>query len=141
MNSQSAIFWYMVLMTMMPPVGFTNEAPWSTSEFSPVMEEPLPAPRLMPTYFWDQRFDHGYYFYQKVISPADGARCAMYPTCADYAYQALQKHGLILGTWMATDRLMRDHGHGDAHYTPIFKFGRQRLYDPVFENDFWFKSF
>jgi len=84
------------------------------------------------------RYDHGYAFYQKILSPADGARCGMYPTCSDYGFQAIQKHGPILGGWMAADRFMRDHGEAQENYTLISKFGRTRLWDPVSLNDFWF---
>lgn len=116
--------------------------PWSVSEKSPVIEEQILPPNQVwdqnDGSFWNQRFDYGYFFYEKVISPADGPRCNMYPTCADYGYQALQKHGPLLGGWMATDRFMRDNPKSGAYYPPIIKYGRQRLYDPVSENDFWF---
>ena len=118
------------------------ENPWSTSDYAPVIEEIL---RLTPqndkTLQNDQsnkRFDYGFYFYEKFLSPADGARCGMYPTCADYGYQAIQKHGPMVGGWMATDRFMRDNGHGDSFYSLIEKFGKRRLFDPVSANDFWF---
>lgn len=77
-------------------------------------------------------------FYQKVISPADGARCGFYPTCADYSYQAIRKHGPIWGIWMSTDRFMRDHGHNEGSYDLIEKYGKRRLFDPIDANDFWF---
>ena len=35
-------------------------------------------------------------FFQKVISPVDGATCDLYPTCSAYAKQALEKHGFFL---------------------------------------------
>ncbi|OGP05957.1 MAG: hypothetical protein A2Z91_05155 [Deltaproteobacteria bacterium GWA2_38_16] len=105
--------------------------PWSVTEKAPVMKEEG---------FWNQRFEYGFYFYQKVLSPADGARCGMYPTCADYGYQAIQKHGPLLGGWMATDRYMRDNGRGNSFYSLIEKFGHRRLFDPVSANDFWFTA-
>jgi len=116
--------------------------PWSISEKSPVIEEKIlharsPQPLSQnDKSFWDQRFEYGYTFYQTVLSRADGSRCGMYPTCSDYAYQALQKHGPFVGGWMAADRFMRSEDH--AYYPPIPKYGRTRLYDPVGANDFWF---
>ena len=106
--------------------------PWSISEKSPIIEEKI----LRSSSSWDQRFEYGYAFYQATISRADGSRCGMYPTCSDYAYQALQKHGPLIGGVMAADRFMRS--EDQAYYPPIIKYGRTRLYDPVSENDFWF---
>ena len=106
--------------------------PWSISEKSPIIEENI----LRFSSSWDQRFEYGYAFYQATISRADGSRCGMYPTCSDYAYQALQKHGPLIGGVMAADRFMRS--EDQAYYPPIIKYGRTRLYDPVANNDFWF---
>ena len=75
-------------------------------------------------------------FFQKVISPVDGATCDFYPTCSAYAKQALKKHGLFLGLVMANERVMRD--HSPEGYDLIYKFDRYYIYDPVENNDFWF---
>ena len=74
--------------------------------------------------------------FQKYISPIDGARCPMYPTCSAYAQQALHKHGPLLGTFMTADRLMHE---GDAieQREIIMKWGFQRYFDPLAYNDFW----
>jgi len=37
-------------------------------------------------------------FYRKVISPVDGDRCVMAPTCSLYSHQALETHGVLLGS-------------------------------------------
>ena len=125
-----------LLWLLIPSVLYAE--PWSISEKYPTIEE-----KTLRTHspqkdksFWDQRFDYGYAFYQTVISPADGARCGMYPTCSDYGYQAIQKHGPLIGGVMAADRFMRS--EDQAYYPPIAKYGRTRLYDTVSENDFWF---
>jgi len=47
--------------------------------------------------------------YQWCISPLLGANCRFYPSCSQYAYEALQKHGLIRGTYLAVRRLGRCH--------------------------------
>ncbi|MBI3019041.1 MAG: membrane protein insertion efficiency factor YidD [Deltaproteobacteria bacterium] len=127
---------YFVWLLLISPLLYAD--PWSVSEKSPTIEE-----KTLRTHghqkdlsFWDQRFDYGYAFYQTVISPADGSRCGMYPTCSDYAYQALQKHGPLIGGVMAADRFMRS--EDQAYYPPTPKYGRTRLYDPLSENDFWF---
>ena len=75
-------------------------------------------------------------FFQTVVSPVDGATCTFYPTCSDYARQALKKHGLIIGLTMASERLCRDHTFDG--YQTIIKYGGYYSYDPVENNDFWF---
>jgi putative membrane protein insertion efficiency factor len=46
-------------------------------------------------------------FYQTVISPQDGPSCRFHPTCSAYGRQAVQKHGALLGAFMAGERLIR----------------------------------
>jgi putative membrane protein insertion efficiency factor len=53
--------------------------------------------------------------YQWGISPLLGPRCRFTPSCSHYAVEALQKHGLIKGLWLAIRRIARCHpwgGHG-----------------------------
>ena len=75
-------------------------------------------------------------FFQKVISPVDGATCEFYPTCSAYGKDALKKHGLIIGLAMANERVNRY--HSPEGYEIIYKFDRYYIYDPVENNDFWF---
>ena len=76
-------------------------------------------------------------FFQEVISPIDGDRCPMHPSCSNYGIQAIQKHGFILGTVMIADRLIRERDEVD--YAPRVRInGRWRYFDPVEYNDFWF---
>ncbi|HAR54731.1 TPA: membrane protein insertion efficiency factor YidD [Patescibacteria group bacterium] len=35
--------------------------------------------------------------------------CRFYPSCSEYAYESIQKHGLIKGGWSAAKRLFRCH--------------------------------
>jgi uncharacterized protein len=39
----------------------------------------------------------------------DTMRCRFYPTCAEYAITALQRFGLLRGSWLALRRLGRCH--------------------------------
>ena len=48
-------------------------------------------------------------FYQKHISPAFPPCCRYTPTCSQYAYEAINKYGVLKGGWMAFCRLMRCH--------------------------------
>lgn len=78
----------------------------------------------------------GIRFFSNYISPVDGDRCQMYPTCASYGYQAFAKHGFFLGFIMTTDRLI--HENNEMDYASLIKKGQVlRFYDPVSHNDFW----
>ena len=45
--------------------------------------------------------------YQRFISPALGQRCRYYPSCSEYAIQAIRELGPIRGLILATWRLLR----------------------------------
>jgi len=76
------------------------------------------------------------HFYRNGIGQLDGRACPSYPVCSLYAAQAVQKHGLLMGSWLAMDRIIHEHDdiqHG--HWLTID--GEKRLYDPLSRNDFW----
>ncbi|MHB1568552.1 MAG: membrane protein insertion efficiency factor YidD [Solirubrobacteraceae bacterium] len=45
--------------------------------------------------------------YQKVISPLIGPRCRYYPSCSEYAVQAVRRFGILRGLVLAGWRLLR----------------------------------
>lgn len=45
--------------------------------------------------------------YQKYISPRKSSSCKYYPTCSNYAIQAIDKYGIIKGSIMAILRIIR----------------------------------
>ncbi|MGC1879155.1 MAG: membrane protein insertion efficiency factor YidD [Rhabdochlamydiaceae bacterium] len=47
--------------------------------------------------------------YQLCISPFLGHCCRFYPTCSDYAMEAVRRHGAWKGTWLAVKRLVKCH--------------------------------
>lgn len=47
--------------------------------------------------------------YQRFISPLLPRTCRFYPSCSEYAKQALQKYGLVRGGWLALKRISRCH--------------------------------
>jgi uncharacterized protein len=47
--------------------------------------------------------------YQWTISPLLGANCRFYPSCSQYAHEALKKYGLLKGSYLAVRRLARCH--------------------------------
>ncbi|HJO61774.1 MAG: membrane protein insertion efficiency factor YidD [Desulfobacterales bacterium] len=66
--------------------------------------------------------------------------CPMYPSCSNYSKQAIQKHGMIIGWMMTTDRLLRC-GRDEMKLSPqIFISGRLNYYDPVEINDYWWNE-
>ena len=75
-------------------------------------------------------------FYKKYISPVDGSSCPSYPTCSQYSLDAIQKHGVLIGLVMTSDRLM--HEYDEIRIAPLIKVNNSRqVYDPVENNDFW----
>lgn len=47
--------------------------------------------------------------YQWTISPILGPVCRYYPSCSAYSLTALERFGLIRGTWLTIRRLLRCH--------------------------------
>ena len=46
-------------------------------------------------------------FYQRKISPLFPARCRYYPTCSQYAYEAIERYGFFIGAALGVLRLFR----------------------------------
>lgn len=57
--------------------------------------------------------------YQKLISPLFPARCRFYPTCSAYAEQAVARHGVLRGGWLAARRLTKCHPWHPGGYDPV----------------------
>lgn len=47
--------------------------------------------------------------YQLVISPLLGPRCRFFPSCSDYACEALEHYGIVKGLYLTAKRLLRCH--------------------------------
>lgn len=45
--------------------------------------------------------------YQLTLSPFVGDQCRFYPTCSEYAREAIERHGSIRGSWLAVRRIVR----------------------------------
>lgn len=58
-------------------------------------------------------------FYQKGISPFTPAACRFYPTCSEYAHQAISAHGALRGSGLALRRLLRCRPFGGSGYDPV----------------------
>ena len=57
--------------------------------------------------------------YQVTLSPYIGRACRYTPTCSNYALEALQKHGLLRGSWLAVKRILRCAPWGGSGYDPV----------------------
>lgn len=57
--------------------------------------------------------------YQIFLSPLLGKQCRYTPTCSQYALEALRKHGLLRGGWLAFRRILRCAPWGGSGYDPV----------------------
>jgi hypothetical protein len=65
--------------------------------------------------------------YQRVLSPAIGQRCRYYPSCSEYAAQAIMRFGILRGLVLAGWRLLRCNPWSRGGFDPI---DAQRLFKP-----------
>lgn len=45
--------------------------------------------------------------------------CRYQPSCSAYAIGAIEKHGVIKGSWLGAKRLLRCHPWGGSGYDPV----------------------
>jgi putative membrane protein insertion efficiency factor len=57
--------------------------------------------------------------YQLTLSPLLGPRCRFYPSCSQYALEALRAHGALRGCALALRRLLRCHPWHAGGYDPV----------------------
>ena len=58
--------------------------------------------------------------YQIFLSPLKvRTHCIYTPTCSQYAIEALQKYGVLKGTWLAVRRILRCHPWAEGGYDPV----------------------
>ena len=57
--------------------------------------------------------------YRYLISPVLPNACRFYPTCSQYAIEALQKHGLLRGGLLSIKRILRCHPFCAGGYDPV----------------------
>ena len=65
--------------------------------------------------------------YQRLVSPALGQRCRYYPSCSEYAVQAIQTYGILRGLILAGWRLLRCNPLSHGGLDPVES---QRLFKP-----------
>ena len=57
--------------------------------------------------------------YQHFISPLKPPTCRYFPTCSEYAKQAIEKYGARRGGWLALKRILRCHPFHEGGYDPV----------------------
>jgi uncharacterized protein len=57
--------------------------------------------------------------YQWTLSPLLGPRCRFYPSCSQYALEALMRFGVLEGGWLAMQRLARCHPWHPGGFDPV----------------------
>ncbi|MEX0973811.1 MAG: membrane protein insertion efficiency factor YidD [Bacillota bacterium] len=57
--------------------------------------------------------------YQTYVSPLKGRTCKYYPTCSEYARQAISVHGPLKGLLLASWRLLRCNPFSYGGYDPV----------------------
>jgi putative membrane protein insertion efficiency factor len=58
-------------------------------------------------------------FYQVCISPLFPPRCRFYPTCSQYALEAVEKYGFLKGSYLAAKRILKCHPFHEGGYDPV----------------------
>ncbi len=62
-------------------------------------------------------------FYKRALSPVIHAlgvsQCIFLPTCSEYAYVAIHRHGVMRGVSLAAARIARCHPLSQGGYDPV----------------------
>jgi uncharacterized protein len=57
--------------------------------------------------------------YQYAVRPMLGANCRFYPSCSDYAKEAVERHGAYRGAWLALRRVLKCHPYHPGGFDPV----------------------
>jgi hypothetical protein len=57
--------------------------------------------------------------YKHLLSPLFPPQCRFYPTCSEYAIQALEKYGIFKGLFLSFKRILRCHPLSAGGFDPV----------------------
>jgi len=57
--------------------------------------------------------------YQYAVRPLLGANCRFYPSCSDYAKEAVERHGAYHGARLALCRVLKCHPYHPGGFDPV----------------------
>ncbi len=57
--------------------------------------------------------------YQSTVSKVTPPACRFEPTCSHYTYEAIQRYGLVKGSWLGAKRIGRCHPWSEGGYDPV----------------------
>lgn len=66
--------------------------------------------------------------YKRLISPMLPVSCRYFPTCSEYAMEAVDRHGAWRGSMLAATRLLRCHPFAGSGYDPVPEPGRGGIF-------------
>jgi len=67
-----------------------------------------------------RRFLAGFFrAYKRVVSPFIPPSCRFHPTCSEYAAQAVEVHGALKGSALASGRLLRCNPWSAGGFDPV----------------------
>ena len=57
--------------------------------------------------------------YKNKISPLLPKACRFYPSCSCYAYQSIEKYGIVKGSFLAFNRIIKCNPFNKGGYDPL----------------------
>lgn len=57
--------------------------------------------------------------YKVLISPLLGQRCRFHPSCSEYTMEAIERFGVVRGSWLGAKRIGRCHPFHPGGLDPV----------------------